>query len=88
MKCLKKVGRYLASCAGACVKLEPTSNDIKTVVGYTDADWAGDKFARRSTSGSALFVAGVLVHSFSRTQSLVALSSCEAELYALTGHLA
>ena len=50
---------------------------------HADADWAGCPESRRSTSGFCLFVSGNLIHSASRTQGSVAMSSAESELYAL-----
>ena len=50
---------------------------------YTDSDWAGDRISRKSTSGGMLCVAGSIVKSWSKTQSIVARSSGEAEFYAL-----
>ena len=51
------------------------------------SDWAGcartHTHTRRSTSGVSLFVLGVNVLSHSSTQATVALSSGEAELYAI-----
>ena len=47
-----------------------------------DSDWAGIP-DRRSVSGGVLLLAGCLVLSWSRTQNAYALSSCEAELYAM-----
>jgi len=49
----------------------------------TDANWA-DGPSRRSTSGGLLVYENVLLLTWSRTQAVVALSSCEAELLALT----
>nr|GFD28895.1 putative ribonuclease H-like domain-containing protein [Tanacetum cinerariifolium] len=46
---------------------------------YTDADWAGDKENRRSTSGYFTLVGGNLVTWRSKKQKVVALSSAEAE---------
>nr|GEV01647.1 putative RNA-directed DNA polymerase [Tanacetum cinerariifolium] len=46
---------------------------------YTDADWAGDKDKRRSTSGYFSLVGGNLVTWRSKKQKVVALSSAEAE---------
>nr|GEV81901.1 putative ribonuclease H-like domain-containing protein [Tanacetum cinerariifolium] len=46
---------------------------------YTDADWAGDKGNRRSTSDYFTLVGGNLVTWRSKKQKVVALSSAEAE---------
>ena len=50
---------------------------------YADSDWAGDKVSRKSTSGGLLMIGGHLIKSWSSTQPVIALSSGEAELYAL-----
>ena len=60
----------------------PTRNEIQIDV-YTDADWAGCPTTRKSTSGFVIQVAGNTVHFGARTQSVVALSSAESELYAI-----
>ena len=57
-----------------------SSDEVSAVA---DADWASG-VSRKSTSGGALFFAGVLVHSWSRTQASVSLSTCEAELAAMS----
>ena len=57
--------------------------EIKVLEGYTDSDWAGCRRTRRSTSGGAIFHGSHLVHHWSRTQSIIALSSAEAELNAM-----
>ena len=48
----------------------------------TDASWASSA-GRKSTSGGTIFFGGVLLQTWSRTQSVVALSSCEAEFLAV-----
>ena len=54
------------------------------IVIYSDASWAPLRsFKRRSISGMAAFHKGSLVKAFSRIQSIVATSSCEAELSAI-----
>ena len=60
----------------------PTLKEIQIDV-YTDADWAGCPATRKSTTGFVIQVAGNTVHFGSRTQSVVALSSAESELYAI-----
>ena len=49
-----------------------------------DADWAGCKEDRRSTSGYCVFVAGNLVLWKSKKQSVVSRSSVESEYRAMT----
>ena len=50
---------------------------------YTDSDWAGDKGTRKSTSGGVLLIGSHFIKSWSKGQSLIALSSAEAELYSI-----
>jgi len=52
--------------------------------GLCDADWAGDKQDRKSTSGYTFFIGGNPVSSSSRKQQTVSLSSGEAEYIALS----
>jgi hypothetical protein len=51
--------------------------------GYSDSDFAGDIELRRSTSGFVFFFAGGVISCQSKRQSVTALSSTEAEYYAL-----
>ncbi|MCO5582215.1 hypothetical protein L7F22_036107 [Adiantum nelumboides] len=53
-----------------------------SVVGYTDADYAGDLDKRRSTSGYLYTFAGGAISWFSRLQSCTTLSTTEAEYVA------
>jgi hypothetical protein len=55
---------------------------------YCDSDWAGCPRTRKSTSGFILQVLGSTVQFGSRTQSVHALSSGEAELYAIGSGMA
>lgn len=52
------------------------------LVGYSDADFAGYKVDRKSTSGSCQFLGSSLVSWHSRKQNSVALSTAEAEYIA------
>ena len=52
------------------------------VCAYADADWANDKSDRRSITGWVAKVNGDLISWASKKQRTIALSTCEAELYA------
>ena len=55
-----------------------------SLVDYSDADWAGDLDTRRSTSGTLFLMSESAVSWTSKIQSVVALSSSEAEYIALS----
>jgi transposase InsO family protein len=59
-------------------------NEKPMLVGYTDADMAGDINSRKSTSGYLITFAGGAVSWQSRLQKCVALSTTEAEFIAAT----
>ncbi|WJX45884.1 hypothetical protein P8452_32732 [Trifolium repens] len=52
------------------------------LVGFSDADWCGDKVERKSTSGYLFKFQGAPVSWCSKKQPIIALSSCEAEYVA------
>ena len=54
------------------------------LTGYSDADWAGDKEDRKSTSGSIFLLHGRAISWASKKQTSVALSTIEAEYVALS----
>eukprot|EP00973_Karenia_brevis_P047225 6554286-Karenia_brevis.AAC.1 len=54
-------------------------NEATEVSILTDASWAANKKSRKSTSGGAICIGGHLIKSWSKTQSLIALSSAESE---------
>ena len=89
---LKRIVRYLKGTKHYkfVIKASPSMTsapgrlvNIPTAL-YTDADWAADLNGRKSRSGWAIFVFGILVSYGSKLQKTVALSSAEAELMALT----
>ena len=49
----------------------------------SDANWAGCKRARKSTSGGTVMLGNHLIRTYSKTQSTIAKSSGESELYGL-----
>jgi hypothetical protein len=54
------------------------------LVGYSDADWAGDKDSRKSTSGYVFYLCNCPISWGSKLQPTIALSSTESEYIALT----
>ena len=72
----KQVLRYLKG----SINLELTfRGDLRSLIGYTDADWAGDIDTRRSTSGYLFNIGSGSISWSSKRQPTVSLSSCEAE---------
>ena len=62
------------------VKLTQTTYDLNI---YVDSDWAGCAETRKSTTGFSITFLGATITYGSRTQATIALSSAEAELYAI-----
>lgn len=77
MDAVMRIIRYLKGCPGKGITFK--KNGHLDVSGFTDADWAGSVSDRRSTAGYFTFVGGNLVTWRSKKQSVVALSSAEAE---------
>ena len=77
-----RVLRYLAGTWGLKTGLFPKSGPLE-VTCYCDADLGGCEDTLRSTSGGLLLLSGCVVHSWSKQQPTVALSSAEAEFTAL-----
>ena len=79
---LKRLIRYLKHSQRKVLNFrwqeEPGAIDV-----YSDSDWAGCVKSRKSTSGGAMMHGGHLIHHWSSTQSIVSLSSAEAELNAI-----
>ncbi|KAM0060731.1 putative cytochrome P450, reverse transcriptase, RNA-dependent DNA polymerase [Helianthus debilis subsp. tardiflorus] len=86
MEALWRIIRYLKGTPGHGV-LFKTNGHLEAHI-YTDADWAGDKGNRRSTSGYFALVGGNLVTWRSKKQKVVALSSAEAEFRGIARGLA
>jgi hypothetical protein len=77
---VKRVIRYLKETINLKLKLE-AGNELQ-LVGYVDADWAGDRSDRKSTSGYLFQLGGSTISWSSKKQGTVALSSTEAEYIA------
>lgn len=79
---LKRVLRYLRGTFDYALRL--TKNVRCVLVGYCDADWAGDRADRKSTTGVLLQVGNVAVAWRTLKQGSVALSTTEAEFMSLS----
>ena len=81
-KTFKKVARFLVRRQRVVWRFEWQS-EVDTVETYSDSDWGGRVGSRKSTSGGALLLGKHCIKTWSSTQGAVALSSAEAEFYAL-----
>lgn len=79
---IKRMGRYLTKVPRLVQKFDWLTKTID-ITGYSDFDWAGDLLTRKSTSGGACMIASHTIKTWSSTQQIIALSTAEAELYAL-----
>ena len=86
---LKHLIRYLAGTKHYTFNIKPSlridknyNNPLDLNI-FVDSDWAGCASTRKSTSGFIIQFCGTTIHYGSRTQSVVALSSAEAEFYAI-----
>ncbi|KAK1661717.1 hypothetical protein QYE76_049876, partial [Lolium multiflorum] len=80
MMALKRIFRYLVDTPRYGIWYPKGSSFILN--GYTDADWAGDKDDRKSTSGACQFLGRSLVCWSSKKQNCISLSTAEAEYVA------
>jgi hypothetical protein len=81
----KRVLRYLKGTRELGIVYRGVSGSIENtvLVGFCDADWAGDRTTRRSTTAYVFVLCGGAISWASKLQGAVALSSTEAEYYAL-----
>ncbi|KAM1815735.1 hypothetical protein ACFX12_000216 [Malus domestica] len=78
---VKRILRYLKGSVGRGILM--AKNDNTQIMGYCDADWAGNAIDRKSTTGYCTFVGGNLVTWKSKKQTVIARSSAEAEYRAM-----
>ena len=62
---------------------KPPAKAIPDLNVFEDSDWAGFPTTRRSTTGFVITLPGTTINHGSRTQATIALSTGEAELYAI-----
>ena len=82
MQELKRLGRYLVK-NRRCVLTYARQTSDATLQVQVDSDWAGDVLGRKSTTGVSVRRGEHSMRHMSCLQALVALSSGEAEYYAL-----
>ena len=77
---VKRILRYLRGSPN--LGLWYPRNNSFDLIGFSDADYAGSKIDRKSTSGTCQFLGPCLVSWSSRKQNSVAISTTEAEYVA------
>src|SRR3954464_4374358 len=80
---VKRILRYLKGTTN--VGLVYRKSKEYNLVGFCDADYAGDRIERKSTSGSCQFLGSHLISWYSKKQATIALSTTEAEYVAAAG---
>jgi transposase InsO family protein len=77
---LRGVLKYVASTCDVGITYDGKS--AEGLIGYSDSDYAGDKSSRKSVSGYVFNLCGGAISWLSKQQSVVAVSSSEAEYIA------
>jgi hypothetical protein len=82
---MKRLVKFMIDTSEYGFRIAPSVPKTKKwkLTGYTDSDWSGDKDNRHSVSGYSMFLNGAVVLWKSKLQKPLALSSAEAEYYAL-----
>jgi hypothetical protein len=81
MKLARRIVRYIRSISA--LRLAYKSR-LQRLTGSTDADWAGCRNTRRSTAGYDVNIGSGAISGQSKRQTVVALSTCEAEFMGQT----
>lgn len=79
---VKRIFKYLKRTSNYKIVFKQSGNEQP--VGYCDSDWAGDEDNSKSTAGYIFMFAGGVVSWASKKQTVIALSTCEAEYMTLT----
>ncbi|XP_066929497.1 uncharacterized protein [Clytia hemisphaerica] len=83
-KGVKSVFRYIQGTLDHCLVYVSSKSRNVELSAYADADWAGDKSSRKSTSGYVFQIGTSPVTWRSQRQSVIALSTTEAEYISLS----
>ena len=81
-KCVKRILRYLVGTKHVGIRFVHVGNLKLTA--FSDSDWAGDEYHRKSRTGFVVLLGGGPINWTSRLQDTIALSSTEAEYIAMT----
>jgi hypothetical protein len=81
LKLARRILRYLNGTKGLRLTYKGQPQMLK---GFTDADWGGCRDTRRSTAGYLFNIGSGAISWQSKRQSVVALSTCEAEFLGQT----
>jgi len=84
-KCLLQVLQYATNTQNLSLNLSECTSDC--IYAFTDASWANDRDERKSFGGYLIFLGGVPLSWGCKKQSVVALSSMEAEFMAVVNCL-
>jgi hypothetical protein len=79
---LRKIGKYLLGQPRLVSEFKYQSMP-STITTFTDSDWAGCNRSAKSTSGGAVCLGEHVIKTYCKQQKVIALSSAEAELYAM-----
>ena len=79
---LERIGKYLVGKPRLIWHFE-LQGPISYVDAFADANWAGCRQSRKSTSGGTLIIGSHLIKTWSKTQATIAKSSAESELYGI-----
>ena len=82
MRRLRKIGKYLLGKPRLVSKFK-YQDMPSTITSFTDSDWAGCTKSAKSTSGGAICLGEHVIKTYCKQQKVIALSSAEAELYAM-----
>ena len=81
---VERVLRYIKRTIYYGIKFEASNHDQIELCGYTDAGLAGDVVTRKSTSGYVFYIGKSTISWRSNRQSIIVLSSTEAEYISLS----
>ena len=75
--------KYLSGTIDRKITILPSQDSVFKIICMTDADLGNCEISRKSTSGGHIAINNSLIHSWSKQQQTVALSSAESEFIAM-----